>query len=191
MDRRRSRGDERRAEILDAALETFAEKGFRGASLAAIAERVGLTQQGLLHYFPSKEELLVEVLKLRDERDTDALGDNADGSTMSLNALSTLVEVNAGRRGIVQSFTVLSADSVTDDHPARDYFVDRYRRVRRKFAAVVAAECGDQLPSGMDPEQAATLIIAVMDGLQLQWLLSDGEVDMPALFRHFVALLRD
>ncbi|MFF3148912.1 TetR/AcrR family transcriptional regulator, partial [Streptomyces sp. NPDC057927] len=51
----RARSEERRAEIVRAALEVIAERGYRGASMASVAERVGLTQQGLLHYFPTKD----------------------------------------------------------------------------------------------------------------------------------------
>ena len=68
----RVRSEERRAEIVRAALEVIAERGYRGASLAAVAERVGLTQQGLLHYFPTKDALLVAVLEERDQWDADA-----------------------------------------------------------------------------------------------------------------------
>ena len=65
----RVRSEERRAEIVRAALEVIAERGYRGASLAAVAEKVGLTQQGLLHHFPTKEALLVAVLEERDQWD--------------------------------------------------------------------------------------------------------------------------
>ncbi|WP_334666572.1 helix-turn-helix domain-containing protein, partial [Streptomyces cyaneofuscatus] len=65
----RARSEERRAEIMRATLEVIAERGYRGATLGAVAERVGLTQQGLLHYFPTKEALLVAVLEDRDRWD--------------------------------------------------------------------------------------------------------------------------
>ena len=47
----------------------IAERGYRGATLAAVADRVGLTQQGLMHHFPTKEALLVAVLAARDQWD--------------------------------------------------------------------------------------------------------------------------
>lgn len=50
----RARSEERRADILRATLEVIAERGYRGTTLGGVAERVGLTQQGLLHYFPSR-----------------------------------------------------------------------------------------------------------------------------------------
>jgi AcrR family transcriptional regulator len=177
------RGEERRAEIVLAALEVIAERGYRGASMGAVAERVGLTQQGLLHYFPTKEALLVAVLRERDR--WDAVPD----SPLRLDLLGSLVEYNAMRPGIVQTFSALLGESVTEGHPAREFFTERYGRVRGSMAEVLRAEYGDRLPSGLTPERAAPLLVAVMDGLQYQWLLDPGAVDMPGAFRDFLALL--
>lgn len=54
---------ETRAELLKAATRLFAEKGFYGASIAAIADELGLTKQALIHHFGSKEKLYGEVLQ--------------------------------------------------------------------------------------------------------------------------------
>ncbi|MDQ0464004.1 AcrR family transcriptional regulator [Caulobacter ginsengisoli] len=51
-----------RADFLRAAKRLFAERGFYGASIAAIADELGLTKQALLHHFASKERLYGEVL---------------------------------------------------------------------------------------------------------------------------------
>jgi AcrR family transcriptional regulator len=184
--RRRAQPEQRRSEILTAAREVFAERGYRGASLAAVAERVGLTQQGVLHYYPSKDALLIEVLRRRDAIDkaTDA------NEPAGLHDVERLVAFNATQPGIVQSFTVLSAESVTENHPAKPFFVERYRDVRARIADAIREELGDELLAGLDAEGAASLLIAVMDGLQVQWLLSPDEVDMAALAGKFVALLR-
>ncbi|MBL1100051.1 TetR/AcrR family transcriptional regulator [Streptomyces coffeae] len=182
-----SRGEERRAEIVRAALEVIAERGYRGAALATVAERVGLTQQGLLHYFPTKESLLIAVLEERDQWDTGAA--RRDGGAWPLELLTSLVEYNAMRPGIVQTFSALLGESVTEDHPARSYFTRRYDRVRADMADTLRGEFGDRLPGGQTPEEVAPLLVAVMDGLQFQWLHDPEAVDMPALFRTFVSLL--
>ncbi|MEU4094163.1 TetR/AcrR family transcriptional regulator [Streptomyces sp. NPDC026673] len=181
------RNEDRKAEIIQAALEVIAERGYRGASLAAVAERVGLTQQGLLHYFPTKEALLIAVLEVRDRWDMASAA--LHGTAWPMEMVANLVEYNATRPGVVQVFTVLAGDSVTEDHPAREYFKDRYTRVRRWAADSLRSEYGETLPGGLTPEQAAPLLVAVMDGLQLQWLHDPESVDMPAVFRHFVTLL--
>ncbi|MFE2427346.1 TetR/AcrR family transcriptional regulator [Streptomyces sp. NPDC059373] len=186
---RATRNEDRKAEIIQAALEVIAERGYRGASLAAVAERVGLTQQGLLHYFPTKEALLIAVLEIRDQWDMASAA--MAGSAWPMEMMANLVEYNATRPGIVQVFTVLAGDSVTEDHPAREYFKDRYSWVRRNAVESLRNEYGDELPGGLTPEQAAPLLVAIMDGLQVQWLHDPEAVDMPASFRDFVRLLTD
>lgn len=52
-----------RDQFIATAQHLFAEKGFYGVSIAAIAEQLGLTKQALLHHFGSKERLYGEVLK--------------------------------------------------------------------------------------------------------------------------------
>ncbi|MFF0478976.1 TetR/AcrR family transcriptional regulator [Streptomyces sp. NPDC004284] len=182
----RARSEERRADILRATLEVIAERGYRGASLNSVAERVGLTQQGLLHYFPTKEALLVAVLEERDRWDTSG-GRDREGWRLDL--LDSLVEYNAMRPGIVQTFSALLGESVTEGHPAREFFTARYAQVRANMADVLRLEYGERLPGGLTPERAAPLLTAVMDGLQYQWLLDPSAVDMPGAFRDFLRLL--
>lgn len=166
-------------------MELIAERGYRRTSLAAVAERAGLTQQGLLHHFPTKELLLVGVLEARDRWDAAA----AASGTWRTGTLAQLVDYNATRPGVVQAYTVLSADSVTEDHPARGFFEARFRGVREALSEALRAEYGATLPGGLTPERAAPLLVAVMDGLQLQWLLDPDRIDMPAAFRDFLTLL--
>ena len=52
-----------RALLLNQAESLFAERGFYGVSIAAIANELGLTKQALLHHFGSKEKLYGEVLR--------------------------------------------------------------------------------------------------------------------------------
>ena len=52
-----------RQRFLDIAEQLFAERGFYGVSIAAIASEVGLTKQGLLHYFNSKEKLYGAIVQ--------------------------------------------------------------------------------------------------------------------------------
>lgn len=54
-------GDTRDA-FLKAAKKLFADKGFYGTSIAAIATELGLTKQALIHHFGTKERLYGEVL---------------------------------------------------------------------------------------------------------------------------------
>ncbi|MCP2266832.1 transcriptional regulator, TetR family [Promicromonospora thailandica] len=170
---------ERRAEILRIAMETFAERGYQSASLAEIAARVGLTQAGVLHYFSSKASLLTGVLDLRDSTDIDELGHERPRGLAFLRHLVETTRRNTEREGIVRLYTVLAAESVTAEHPAQAYFRDRYRGLLALVVeALEEARARDEVADDVDPPTAARVIVATMDGLQLQWLLEPGSVDM-------------
>lgn len=187
---RRPRQEDRRRQIVEAALEVFAEKGYRAATISAVAERVGITQQGVLHYFPSKQELLTGVLALRDQRDLDVLMAASGSDLATTDMIIDLFEWHSQRPGIVQAFTVLSGESVTEGHPAQEFFKERYATVRLAVTAMLERELPGPLRSGISHEQAAILFIALMDGLQIQWLHDPSAVDMPALLRAYIARLR-
>lgn len=53
-----SKSQDRKAEILDAALTLFVKKGFNRTSIQDIADAAGITKGGLYHYLKSKEEIL-------------------------------------------------------------------------------------------------------------------------------------
>lgn len=170
----------RRREILDAAVEIFANRGYTGSSLVEIAERVGMTHAGVLHHFGSKDALLLEVLDHRDRTDVAHLEGKhiPDGLDLFRHLVKTAL-LNAQRAGIVQAFAVLSAESVTDGHPGRTYFEERYRTLRGDVDhafRVVCRERGIEAPATVDA--AAASILAVMDGLQVQWLLDPEAVDL-------------
>jgi AcrR family transcriptional regulator len=181
VDGRRRPRVERRDEILRVAMETFATRGYNNASLAEVADRVGLTQAGVLHYFPSKAGLLTGVLELRDATEIGELGDQRPRGLAFLRHLVDTAQHNAAREGIVRLYAVLSAESVTDGHPAQDYFRNRYQGLRAMVVEALreASELGE-VPTGLDNETVATAIIATMDGLQVQWLLAPDAVDMAA-----------
>ena len=84
------------------------------------------------------------------------------------------------RPGVVQTYTVLSAESVTEGHPAQSYFRDRFTGLRDKIAGVLAEVTGRDADESEVRDDASALI-ALMDGLQVQWLLDPDAVDMPRI----------
>lgn len=182
----------RKAEILQVACEHFAQHGFHGATLSAIAKAVGLSEPGLLHYFPSKVDLLQGVLNYRDQADKAkylAILEQEKSSLFS--ALQDLVNVNEKRSGLVQLFTVMVGESINKEHPSHDFFVQRYRALRKALANYLDQDLvGRGLKDDVDLEQLGVLILAVMDGLQIQWLLDPENVDMTRAFELFSSAIQ-
>lgn len=179
-DGRYAKGTLKRDEILDTALTLFAEQGYDRTSVREIARAVGLSQAGLLHYFASKEELFIEVLRRRDERNERRYDANR-GDPVSAEGLVSIVRHNAEEPGLVRLFVALSAESTADDGPARAFFTERYRAIDDSIADDIRErQRHGEIASDLDAGVLASLLVAAADGLQIQWLLDPGTVDMGA-----------
>ncbi|WP_439590821.1 TetR/AcrR family transcriptional regulator [Microbacterium sp.] len=191
MSTRRPRGEyaktaAKRTAILDAALEVFSESGYRSGSLRDVAARVGMSEAGLLHHFPNKSALLQAVLDHRDDLSRDVVDFTLEDGVESLRQLVMLARHNASVPGVVELYTTLSAEATSPAHPAHEYFKARYVFVRDSikdaFDRIAAA---GRLQSGIDTYRASVATVALMDGLQVQWLLDPASTDMAVALEEF------
>lgn len=175
-----------RTAILDAALEVFAQSGYRAGSLREVAERVGMSEAGLLHHFRSKSALLMAVLDHRDELARELVDFEVPDGVEALRGLVALARYNTSIPGVVELYCTLSAEATSPAHPAHDYFVRRYEEVRASVtASFERVAASGRLGAGVDPGRAAVATIALMDGLQVQWLLDPTSTDMADALRRF------
>jgi AcrR family transcriptional regulator len=173
---------------MEATCELIADCGFWGLSMQDVADRCGLTVPGLLHYVGSKVGLLIAVLEHRDREDARSLREHlgvdadhvpdewSDGGPEGVDLrqlCAATMRRNAGQPEIVRLYAVLAAESLNPGHPAHDYFGARQARVVSSFT-VLAEELTGR------PELLARQIVALMDGVQLQWLRDPGAVDLVA-----------
>lgn len=180
---------ERRQAILVAAHAVFAAHGYRGGSLQDVADRVGMSQTSLLHYFPSKSDLLLAVLNWRDSITGDGMTP-PDPEEALADGVIRQARFNEGIPGVIELYTVLCAESVTEGHPGRAYFTARFEQLRQEYARDFSqlAEEG-RLRPGVEPAIAAASLVALWDGIQTQWLLSPESVDMAASLRSYLDLV--
>ena len=178
---------ERRQQIVDAAVEVFSSAGFHKGSIRDVAEKAGLSQAGLLHHYPSKEHLLEAVLTWRDSETRRLLGEPFPEGLDFLRGMVRAAEHNATTPELVELHVIVSAEGTSAEHPLRDYFVRRYASVvdltRRAFER---AATEGQVQPGVDCASAARTLVALMDGLQIQWLLDPDHVDMAADLRRYL-----
>jgi len=178
----------RRAAIVRAALDSFTEHGYERASLRDIARRAGMTHAGLLHHFRDKNELLAAALTERDAEDLERSRVDAAAGLSAAGRLTRVLERNLASPEMVRTWAVLSAVASSPDHPAHTYFAERYEQVRTAIATELREAGTGQAWAGLDPDSAAALILAVLDGLQVQWLL-DPRLDVIAVLDRFARTL--
>jgi len=173
-------GRARRAQIIQDASALFASRGFHATSLREIAEKAGIGKSTLLHHFSTKEELLAAVIARRDATLDERHGIDSD------DPLRLLLELpEAGRRdtrqepGLIELYSVLSAEAAAPAHPAHEYFRGRFELAIARFGDLFARAAADgHLRPGLSPEAEAIWLVALWDGLQLQWLYDPESVDV-------------
>src|SRR6478736_4614578 len=182
-------GERRRAEIVDAATEVFAAEGFRRLSLRQIAEEIGTNHVSLKYHFGSKDGLLEAVLARREEME----GPWREQLLRERGFLDGTVEVmrrNAGHRELIRLDATLQAEATAVDHPAHEFIRRREGVFHASVLEQLQLEKGrGHLRDGLDLPVVARQFIALVEGIQTQWLY-DESVDMAVHVAAFMDYLR-
>ncbi len=186
---------QRTAEIVQAAAEVFAKKGYRQARVIDVARRAGIGKGTIYEYFRNKQELFLAVFDWYVE----------GVLTAGLNAAEPGADPPETLRGLVEGILEATAE-VQHLYPltlelwaaaAGSEFGERlnqeFRDLYSRYARVVAGIVRDGMASGrfapgVDPEATARVLVGALDGLFLQaWL--DPDFDAPAAGRAFLDVL--
>ncbi|MFF5967908.1 TetR/AcrR family transcriptional regulator [Streptomyces collinus] len=180
---------QRAREIIEAATIVFATHGYRGGSLRDIARQLNLSLTGIVHHFGTKYELLEAVLEQADRTvgtGFEAFGFEEDCAERGV-AQATLgrVRSNLERPELLRLLAILAAESSAPEHPAHDWFVDRYRSKKESLAEAFAFDRAQgRIGAERDPRLLSTMLTGTWDGIQLQWLI-DPTTDMEEAMRAF------
>ncbi|MDQ1128953.1 TetR/AcrR family transcriptional regulator [Microbacterium sp. SORGH_AS_0888] len=168
------RGRRTREAILDAAFSHFAAHGYHGASLRDMAAESGVSHPGLRHHFATKDELLLAVLQRREERSRARVSAQLERGESPRERILGVAAFNTAEPGLIQLFARLSVEAADPAHPAHEYFRARYERTRR----IVASWLEEDGVARSRADSVATTLLATQDGLQVQWLLTPGSIDI-------------
>ena len=173
------KGVRRRQQILDSVIALLAQRGVDRASLRTVGEAIGVSHSALRHYFSSRDELLVEAYRTHEAR---AAGDGPSADSSAVNVIIEAAERNRSIPGLVELYATLTTDALQEQHAVtREFVRDRFRRLRETLAALIeSGQRAGRIAPDIDPAAAAALVIAASDGLQIQWLLDPGAVDVGA-----------
>lgn len=154
----------RRAQIVQAAIETIAEAGFRGATFARIAERAGLSSTGLISYhFAGRDELMGEVV-------AKVIGDI--GAFMT-DRMAGVTSPSAALRAYIEGNAAFTAQHRADMTALLEIFLNGGFRYDASDEQAVLSPVEEILRAGQrtgefrafDPTVMATLIQRAVDGL--------------------------
>ena len=188
--------EDKKARILAEALTLFSTRGYVATSLADIARASDISKAGLLHHYSSKDQLLAAGLDERDRRTVSRLPGGEQGAAAALDAWADMVAHNQGNPDGVALYTAMSAAVIDAEHHAHPWFSQHLLSAINYL--VDAFECGKrsgEVREDAPSEQIARKLVALSDGLQVQWLCSraDGgrELDMHEVTAGVVADVKE
>jgi AcrR family transcriptional regulator len=182
------RGVARREQILDKAVELFAERGYRGSGLLELADRIGISHVSILHHFGTKEGLLRAVMARRDQILERLVSEVQGTGIKGLTSIRPPFEPEV----LTRLETVLRVENLSSSDPLHDYFTEKTQRTRDVIAAEIRT--GQQLGeirSDIDPDVKAVEIVAFAMGIETQWLLTPDIIDRNQVHQSFARSLID
>lgn len=169
-----------REQLIDGAIQCLETKGYARTTARDITSASGANLASIGYHFGSKEALLhtalIRILEQRNRyvgrvamttgaRNRDGNGDGRDVVERIFTAGTAVFRGSKAPRPLFVSFVEAIAEA--EHAPAlRQQMARHYRDARAAMAATLRDEVG-----GDDPETTATLLLALFDGLMLQWLL--------------------
>ncbi|WP_318307345.1 TetR/AcrR family transcriptional regulator [Amycolatopsis solani] len=167
----RSRTTRRR--LIEAALDSFGERGWHGVTVAGIAERAGVSRGAAQHHFPAREDLVVAAVDLLGQSQIDELRAQAADLPSGASRIEGVVEMvlNLYTGPLFRAALQLWSVAATDD-ALRDVLVPLEARVGREAHRVtVELLAVDESRPGVRELVQATLDLG--RGLGLANLLTD------------------
>lgn len=188
--------EDKKARILAEALTLFSTRGYVGTSLADIARASDISKAGLLHHYSSKDQLLAAVLDERDRRTMSRLPGGDAGAEVALDAWVEMVAHNQRHPDGVALYTAMSAAVIDADHQAHPWFRQHLMgAIAYLVDALERGKATGEVRADAPSEQIARKLVALSDGLQIQWLCArvdgGGDVDMRGVTAGVVADVKD
>jgi AcrR family transcriptional regulator len=167
--------DERRAQLLVAALEVFTAAGYHSAAMDEIADRANVSKPVLYQHFPSKLELYLAVLDLHIDSLVFAIQKAIASNRENSSRVAATVEAYFGfidAEG--EAFRLLFESDMNLEAQVRE----RLNRMTYDCAAAVSAVIS--IDTGLGKEESMMLAVGIIGTVQTtarHWLDRDGKID--------------
>jgi AcrR family transcriptional regulator len=180
-----AKGEDRRQRILDVAQQLLARSGWRNTSLGEIASAAGVSATGLLHHFPSKDQLLHAVLEARDKYDEARANRTGD----IIEQIVRVADRFDQAPHLIGTFAVLLVENLQPDAPLRDRLLHRYHVALETVAdGIRRGQMAGRYRTDIDPTCKAVEVIAFINGMETSWLL-DPSVPLAQVFQEYAQSL--
>ena len=157
----RRRGADKHPPMLKAARDLVAESGFREAQMSLIAEAAGIAIGTLYRYFPSKTELLVELVKTTAQREVDVVAGIAmrDGTALERLGAAAWTFASRALRGRRLAYALVAEPVEPDVEAAR---LTYHRALARVFKTIIEQGMANAEFPAQDAAASADCIVGCL-----------------------------
>jgi AcrR family transcriptional regulator len=160
----RSKSEEKRQSILNAASEVFRETGFEGASMSDICAKAGYSRATLYSYFPSKEALFLEIMLAGGQSQAEAITAALDPATPNIK--ESLIHFGSALLSFIYSPEILALRRLAIAEATRSDFGHLfYTRSRKQGEVVLTAFLKQAMDAGKLRQAEPTVAVAHLSGL--------------------------
>jgi len=176
---------QRKAQIVQAALEVFVEKGYYAANVSDVAQKAGVSQGTIYHYFPSKDDLFWVAYEAWEVQSLYGEIQQALGASQSPTEQLRILAQTVGER-MTQAAAMLPANvefwsHLTRNEAVRQGFQRLFATMRGHLARIIQEGITQGEFTDVNAEETASLLIATYDGLILQWLADPKQINWPSI----------
>lgn len=169
----------RRRAFIEAACETMVEEGLANTTIRTVARKAGYTTGALVHYFKDKDELIREALNQFGHDVRARMVDAHQGHPGRAGLRAVLMEGLPLRKRVAMSWRVWLA--LWYHSEGNDVMRGEQRRRYREWFGRLEELLNEsvalgELPAGLDIDDEVRAIVALMDGLGVQYLMSGGRM---------------
>ena len=182
----RDAGEQRREQMLRAALDVIVERGYADTRIADVAERTGTSPALVIYYFKTRDQLLTEALRYSEDRwyaagqlRLEAIG-TAAGRLAELIAMTCLPDTDPGTTTGKPTEWLLWLDlwALSPRNPGvaavRRKFDERWRQTIE--TTVLTGQEAGEFSATVDAREFAVTLSAMLDGMAVQIALEDPDV---------------
>ena len=182
------RNEDIKGKILESAASLLQERSFNDISISDIAKAAGITKGSVYYYYNCKEDILYDIADgylqlLYDDLMVWLSDKRKDTSLIRLLKYSFQRGVSDPGKSLRLHLTV---EAISGNERLREKLINRYRQ----FHSVLAEKLRERMP-GEDCDYYAWLVIVTIDGLMIQSLLQDPEIDIDRFIGKMVDELTD
>jgi TetR/AcrR family transcriptional regulator, repressor for uid operon len=156
----------KRRQIVEAAIECFAKRGFHATTTAEICAAAGMSPGNLFHYFDSKDAI-IQVIAEEEQRETAAVFAQLDAADHVLDALLEMAEgaMNLAGDEVYARISIEVAAEATRNPKITAMFVANDVKTKAALVALLVRGMDlEQIDRQLDPDLTATWLIAMLDG---------------------------